>query len=236
MLHPSATQREHLQPSGNTDFFGNRCFACAEFRERCACFGIVPRFEFHDSGLPPLFLVRILPGVGSIVLIKLGSRFRVPGSGFRIAGSGFGVQDSGFKFHDYGVRVRHRVQGSGFEVPRRPPMPLPPSSRAEPSLQPSVPSRGKGSEGRETPQRDSDSMVNLRTHCFSPISNFMCIHSSDILRLSATQREELQPAGDPLNFSKQGLHPRSDEEQSQKSIPRISRGIDTNSGSRLPER
>ena len=74
-------------------------------------------------------------------------------------------------------------------------------------------------------------MVNLRNNCVSPISNFMCIRSSDILRLSATQREEMQPAGDPLNFSKQGFHPRSDEEQSQKSFSRISGGIDTKSGS-----
>jgi len=85
---------------------------CAEFRERCGCFGIVSGCEIRDSGLPVLFLVRSLPGVG-IVLIKLGSRFQVPGSGFRIPGSGFGVQDSGFKVQDFGVRVRRRVQGSG---------------------------------------------------------------------------------------------------------------------------
>ena len=106
-----------MEPS---DFFGNRDFTCAEFRNRCGYFAIVPGFQFHHSGLPVLFLVRILFGMG-IACIKLGSRFRIQDSGiaFQVHGSGFRIWDSNSMITRSRFGVGFKVQGFRYRGVRR---------------------------------------------------------------------------------------------------------------------
>ena len=126
------------------------------------------------------------------------SRFRVPGSWIRVTGCEHRVQVSMFRIPGSGSGVGFKIQELRL-APLHPSIPACPAP-SWPSFPPSAPSRAFGSEGWKPPQPDSNSMVRFSKKIFLSILNFTYIRSSHMLHPSATQRENVQPERDPLNF------------------------------------